>query len=490
MQAHTLSVYTVYTEAQKKIEQSQFISAVCQIPLAFRTAMRYSSLLAFMASKVAMIHRWQTIRKWLTPGLGIKRWLLLLIIGITIISVALAQVIVAVYRDQGLPDLVYYVTLRFLPLWLRIVIGLLVGVSTIGIAVLELNRSILAPFAGRQHGAFIDVKYNHSFQQRGLKVVALGGGTGLPAVLRALKTETSNLTAIVTMADDGGSSGKLRRELGVLPPGDLRNNIAALADDENLMTQLFQYRFGEGGLEGHSFGNLFITALANITGSMDRALAETGNVLAIQGRVLPSTLQDVTLIAEIRSADGKELRRVIGESQIPLTEGTIERVIITPENARAYPESVRAILAADVVVIGPGSLFTSILPNLLINGIPEAIRANNGLHIYVCNVATQEGETTGFNVADHILALERNVGRGLFNIVLANSSHPNAEGTRTQYVAPLPADHELRQRYEIHEIDLTDPRYPWRHSPAKLSGAILGLALRPQSMSPLPVETG
>jgi len=321
-------------------------------------------------------------------------------------------------------------------------------------------------------------------------VVALGGGTGLPAVLRALKTETTNLTAIVTVADDGGSSGKLRRELGVLPPGDLRNNIAALADDENLMTQLFQYRFGEGTLDGHSLGNLLLTALASITGSMDRAVAEAGNVLAIQGRVLPSTLQDVTLMAEIRSPDGKELRRVIGESQIPLTDGRIERVLITPENARAYPESVRAILAADVIVIGPGSLYTSILPNLLISGIPEAIRANHGLHIYICNVATQDGETTGFSVADHILALERNVGRGLFNIVLANNAHPSAEGTRTQYVAPLPKDHELRQRYEIHELDLTDPKYPWRHSPAKLSSAILGLALRQQSLSPLPAETG
>src|SRR5258705_3330106 len=172
--------------------------------------------------------------------------------------------------------------------------------------------------------------YNHSFRQRGIKLVALGGGTGLPSVLRGMKDHTSNITAIVTVADDGGSSGRLRRELGVLPPGDLRNNIAALADDENLMTQLFQYRFGDGGLEGHSFGNLFITALASITGSMDRALVEAGHVMAIQGRMLPSTLQDVMLCAEVRAPDGT-LKHVVGESDIPKIGGPIWRVYITPE---------------------------------------------------------------------------------------------------------------------------------------------------------------
>jgi len=269
--------------------------------------------------------------------------------------------------------------------------------------------------------------------------------------------------------------------MGVLPPGDFRNNIAALADDEDLMTQLFQYRFGEGGLEGHSFGNLFLTVLVSITGSMDRALTEAGRVLAIQGRVLPSTLTDVTLMAEVRNPDGTGLRRVTGESQIPLAGGVIERVFLEPENARAFPESIRAILAAELVVMGPGSLYTSILPNLLVTGIAQAIRASSAVRLYVCNIAAQPGETDGFSVADHVLAIERNAGRGLFNVVLANNAHPDPKGTPTQYVALAPADHPVRQRYEIVEADLTDPQYPWRHSPAKLSRAILGILAKHQT---------
>ncbi len=411
-------------------------------------------------------------------------------VGITIISLGIAMVIVEVYRDKDLPPFVYLITLSFFPPLVRIFIGALLGIGLIMVSILELNRSILAPFMSQRRGALIDAMYSHSFKQRGNKIVALGGGTGLPAVLRGLKSETSNITAIVTVADDGGSSGKLRRELGVLPPGDLRNNIAALADDEDMMTQLFQYRFGEGGLEGHSFGNLFLTALANITGSMDRALVEAARVLAIQGRVLPSTLQDITLMAELRNPDGTGLRRVIGESQITLAGGIIDRVFIKPESARAYPESIRAILNANLVVIGPGSLYTSIIPNLLVNGIPEAIRASSAIRIYVCNVATQEGETTNFTVADHIVALERNAGRGLFHYVLANNSYPDTQGTPTQYVTPAPKNHDVWQRYEICEADLTDPKYPWRHSPAKLNRAIVAIMAKHQPASATTAQVG
>lgn len=318
--------------------------------------------------------------------------------------------------------------------------------------------------------------------QKGLKLVALGGGTGLPAVLRGFRSLTSNITAIVTVADDGGSSGKLRRELGVLPPGDLRSNIAALADDEDLMTKLFQYRFSDGGLEGHSFGNLFLTALASITGSMERALLETGRVLAIRGRVLPSTVQDITLNAEVRKPDGKGLTRVIGESQITLAGGIIERVSITPENVRAYPESIRAILSAELIVIGPGSLFTSILPNLLISSIPDAIRANKtAIRVYVCNIATQKGETDNFTVADHVLALERHIGRDVFDVVLANNAYPTQNaGVNTRYVAPVPDDHPIRQRYALYEADLTEPLTPWRHSPTRLSQVLMEIAAQRQ----------
>jgi uncharacterized cofD-like protein len=420
------------------------------------------------------------IIKWLTPGLRIKRWLALLMVGITILAIGFAQVIVTVYRERDLPEFLYVLMLRFLPVWARVVVAAVVGLGAIGIALYELNRSILAPFAVHRRESLLNMVYAHSRRQKGLKIVAIGGGTGLPAVLRGMKAVTSRITAIVTVADDGGSSGKLRRELGVLPPGDLRNNIAALADDEDLMTQLFQYRFvddGNGGLGGHSFGNLFLTAMAEITGGMDRAVAETGRVLAVEGRVLPSTLQDnVTLMAEIRVPGENRLRSVWGESQITEAGGKIERVFLQPDQVRAFPEAVRAILNADLIVIGPGSLFTSILPNLLVGGIAEGLRASSAYKVYVCNVATQAGETDNFTVAEHVMALEAHMGRGVFDAVLANNHYPTRNaGDQTAYVMPGLEDHAIYQHYTVRLADLTDPQRPWRHDPVKLTQALLAL---------------
>jgi uncharacterized cofD-like protein len=415
------------------------------------------------------------IIKWLTPGLRIKRWLIVLFAGITVLAVGFAQFIVALYRANDFPVPLYFITLH-LPVWARVVVLAGVGIGAIVIALCELNHSILAPLMVPRHESLIDMVYAHSRRQRGLKVVAIGGGTGLPSVLRGMKAVTGNIAAIVTVADDGGSSGKLRRELGVLPPGDLRSNIAALANDEDLMTQLFQYRFADGGLEGHSFGNLFLTALADITGSMDRAVVETGRVLAIEGRVLPATLHNVTLVAEVRIPGETSARRVAGESQIPESGGKIERVFLHPDQVSAYPEAVRAILSADLVVIGPGSLFTSILPNLLVGGIAEALRASDSYKVYVCNVATQDGETDGFTVADHVAALEAHIGRGLFDAVLVNNSYPSKNaGEKTHYVLPTPESHAIYQRYRVHMADLTDLGRPWRHDPGKLARALLAL---------------
>jgi len=427
-----------------------------------------------------MARRRQSIRKWLTPGIGIKRWLILFGFGITLISITIGRLVIDLFeaRDLPMPTLVHIVTLGFLPIYARVIVGVVVGFLAVLFALYELNHSIIAPFVYEERRPLIDVMYSHSRRQKGLKLVALGGGTGLPSVLRGFKKDTSNITAIVTVADDGGSSGKLRRELGVLPPGDLRNNIAALADDEDLMAQLFQYRFGEGGLEGHSFGNLFLTALAAITGSMDKALVEAGKVLSINGRVLPSTLEDVLLGAEIRDGEGK-LTRIVGESAIPEVGGVIQRVFLEPGNTHAYPDSLRAILNADLIVIGPGSLYTSILPNLLVNGVAEAIRVSRIPRVYVCNIATQRGETDNFSVADHVLALERHIGRGIFTMVLANNAYPTQNaGERTTYVTPIPEGHEIRQRYTIYETDLTDPQRPWRHSPSKLHAALQTMIAR------------
>jgi len=304
-------------------------------------------------------------------------------------------------------------------------------------------------------------------------VVVIGGGTGLPSVLRGLKAHTGNITAIVTVADDGGSSGLLRREMGVLPPGDMRNNIAALADDESLMTKLFQYRFENGALRGHAFGNLFLAALAGISGGIEHALPEAERVLNIQGRVLPATLEDVQLVASVRLAHKAQTVLIRGESAIPNARGKIEKISLSPPEAPAYDASIRSILEADLVVIGPGSLYTSILPNLLVVGIADALRATTAYKVYVCNVATQPGETDNYTVAEHVLALEQHIGRGIFQLILANNATPTVNAGNTCYVLSIPTGHDILQRYEVRYTDLVDERRPWRHNPQKLAGALL-----------------
>ena len=267
----------------------------------------------------------------------------------------------------------------------------------------------------------VDRLLTHRRLNRGPRIVAIGGGTGLSTLLRGLKDYSSNITAIVTVADDGGSSGRLRREMGVLPPGDIRNCLAALSAEERLMTALFQYRFEVGnGLSGHSFGNLFLSAMTEITGDFEEAIAASSQVLAIRGCVLPATLSDVRLWAELE--DG---RRVEGESNIPEAAGRIARIGCTPENPPALPKAVEAIRRADYIIIGPGSLYTSIIPNLLVPGIANAIAATNAPCIYVCNVMDQPGETDRYTVGDHIEAIDRACGRRLFDTVLIQKDPPS-----------------------------------------------------------------
>jgi uncharacterized cofD-like protein len=321
----------------------------------------------------------------------------------------------------------------------------------------------------------VDMGRNGS-QPEAPKVVAIGGGTGLATLLRGLKSHTPHITAIVTVADDGGSSGRLRRELGLLPPGDFRNCIAALAEDEALITQLFQYRFGQGeALKGHSFGNLFITALAGVTGSFERAILEASRVLAVQGRILPSTLEDVTLVADLKienDAAPSRLARVKGESAIPKARQPIERVFLQPEDARAYPEAVRAILDADLIVAGPGSLFTSVLPNLLVRDIRKAVEASAARRLYVCNIATQPGETDGFDVDRHMQALGRHLGPGLFPFVLANTGR-SVLGSEVARWQPVALHYPSHADYQVIEADVLDAAIPWRHDSGKLASQIL-----------------
>ncbi|MBI2323200.1 MAG: YvcK family protein [Chloroflexi bacterium] len=417
--------------------------------------------------------------KWLYPGMHVKRWLLLLMFGIVVIGLGIDYVLRELYDSVTFPDFVYYVTLQFLPRFVRAALFFAVGVGTIALAIARLNSSLLSPFlTSAQDLSLVDRVYRHHMLRRGPKIVAVGGGTGLSTLLRGLKQYTGNLTAIVTMADDGGSSGRLRRELGVPPPGDFRQCLAALADAEPLMSRLLQHRFTEGmGLGGHSFGNLFIVAMAEVTGTFERAIHESCRVLAVRGQVLPSTLADVTLCAEF---EGDE--HIAGESRIGEVGKPIRRAYLRPEHPPAYPEAVRAVRDADLIVIGPGSLYTSILPNLLVQEIARTVKASSALKVYVCNVATQRGETENYRVIDHVQALEHQLGEGLFQYVVVNSNLP----ARTPDVQPVVLSGEEAERYHVVEADVADPQHPRMHQPLKLAQALMRLYYDRASGSGLP----
>src|SRR5690348_14148757 len=356
--------------------------------------------------------------RWLTPGLEIKRWLLLLMAAELVLVLGAAYALKEIYQSATLPRGFYYITLQFLPYWARATVFGILGVGLLGFSYLKLTQSVLGPFLpGVSAGSLVEVIHAFRLRGRGPRIVAIGGGTGLSALLRGLKTYTSNLSAILTVADDGGSSGRLRDEYRVLPPGDFRQCLIALADAEPLMKQLFDHRFKEGSLDGHSFGNLFIMAMADVTGNFEHALRESGKILAVKGTIVPSTLQDVTLVASINGSN------VEGESKIPKQNGRISQVFLKPDGAQVNPEAAQAILNAELVVIGPGSLYTSILPNLLVEGMVEAIKASPALKVLVCNLASQHGETDGYEVDDYIRVIREHVGSNLFDFVLVNSNH-------------------------------------------------------------------
>jgi uncharacterized cofD-like protein len=408
---------------------------------------------------------------WLRLGLGLKRWVVLLLLGIVALGLGLAFALVEIYRGGDLPLALDFVTLQFLPRWLRAVLLGFSGIGIIGLSLARLSNALLAPFSGGPR-PIVEVMAEHRRKQRGPRVVVIGGGTGMSTLLRGLKHLTSNITAIVTVADDGGSSGRLRRSLGVLPPGDFRNCLAALADDESLITQLFQYRFGAGeGLDGHSFGNLFISALAEVTGSFEKALVESSRVLTIVGRVIPSTLRDVTLVADLRADDAASAVRVSGESAIPITPGAIERVFLQPDDVAAFPDAVQAILAADLIIAGPGSLYTSIIPNLLVRDIAAAVRASRAVKAYVCNVATQPGETDGYSVLDHVKSLESHAG-GVFEVVVANNNYSGKLLPKLDWVRLEPPVNGGRR---LVAADVIDAAKPWRHDSTKLAALLLKL---------------
>ena len=417
--------------------------------------------------------REHSVLKWFYPGMHIKRWLVLLLFGICLMGLGIAYVLKEAYLQTDLPGVFYYLTLQFIPRWGRGLLFMFLSLTTVGIATWKLNESLLYAFVrpNQRDGNMAQAIYNKRFLSRGPKIVAIGGGTGLSTLLRGLKGYSSNLTAIVTVADDGGSTGRLRQEFGVVAPGDIRQCIAALAEAEPLMSKLFQYRFTEGtGLEGHSFGNLFLVAMSEVTGNFETAIHEASRVLNVRGSILPSTLEDVTL-----SARTHENEMVHGEHNITERGSAIRELFINPAGAEAHPDAVRAILDADLVVIGPGSLYTSVLPNLLVGGIQKALMASEARRIFVCNVATQQGETDGFTVADHLEALERHAGDGVIHAVVANNNiahalpeawHSSAVPVNRDGMAAFPG-----VRLVLADVVAEENRY--RHDPEKLAAMVM-----------------
>ncbi|OAB56964.1 hypothetical protein AY600_06890 [Phormidium willei BDU 130791] len=392
--------------------------------------------------------------KWLSPGLSLKRWLVVSATGmvLALLGIAIWTKLTPVYYLLQFVETALTTIATRVPNYISGPLVVMTGLLLLLWGQTRTMGSIHDALKPEDNGELIDALMERRRLHRGPKIVALGGGTGLSTLLRGIKTYSANITAVVTVADDGGSSGRLRREIGVLPPGDIRNCLAALADEETLLAELFQYRFQGGtGLSGHSFGNLFLAAMADITGDLEQAVVASSQVLAVRGEVLPATLTDVTLWAEL--ADG---RRIQGESSIAEARGKIVRVGCVPETPPPLPRVIEAIAKAEVIVIGPGSLYTSVIPNLLVPDIVEAIARSSALRVYVCNIMTEPGETDGYTVSDHILAIDRACGdRPVFDAVVVQKSKPSARSLiryAQKQSHPVDLDRDVVERLGRHII--------------------------------------
>lgn len=424
-----------------------------------------------------MRERFARALPWLLPGIGVKRWILLTALGVVVLFDAVTRWLIAegsgIHVNEILDGIVVdYFSPSYLT-WIFAVIGtalLVTGVSMWLRAVMRIART-------RNPKGFREALAGRRLQQ-GYKVVAIGGGTGLSTLLRGLKRRTSNLTAVVTVSDDGGSSGRLLKELGVLPPGDIRNCLVALADDEALVTDLFRYRFTEGeGLSGHSFGNLFLAAMCGITGNFDIAVKESSRVLNVVGRVLPATLGVVRLCAELD--DGSIVE---GESNISAAKRPIKRVFFDPPVAAPLEEVIAAIQDADAIVLGPGSLYTSVAPNFLVNRIAREVAHAHAVKMYVCNVMTQPGETDGMTAADHVEALLANAGERVCDYVIVNDELPSRLlGAYAQEgQVPVKPDVERIAALGLEPVRaaVMGETETVRHDPQKLAAVVLGIVDR------------
>jgi uncharacterized cofD-like protein len=423
---------------------------------------------------IRLIRRLPPFLRWAVPGLGVKRWLLVVIAGILLLVNGIDRYLVAIGYNVHANELVDgFVDDYFSPSWLKWIF-MAIGIALIFIGIRQWLLAILRAGTMGGNDRILDTLYEMRLRN-GYKIVAIGGGTGLSTLLRGLKRNTTNLTAVVTVSDDGGSSGRLQKELGVLPPGDVRNCLVALADDEAMVTDLFRYRFHEGeGLTGHSFGNLFLAAMTGITGNFDRAIKESSRVLNIKGRVLPATLGIVRLCA--RLADGSVVE---GETNISTSKQPIKQVFFDPPYAAPLGEVVAAIREADAIVLGPGSLYTSIAPNFLVDRIAREVAASQAVKMYVCNVMTQPGETDNMTAADHVEALVQNAGARVCDYVIVNDEPPSKllEAYAVEGQVPVKPDIERITAMGITPVraQVISETATVRHDPQKLAQVVLGI---------------
>lgn len=421
------------------------------------------------------------LRRWLRPGIGVKRWLGVAFIGLTALALAGALALRQFYRDVAVDGpvqaAVSVFTLQFLQYWVRAAMLLGIGVCLFAYGSYRVVRALLGPFTESADEPLVDLVYRRRLLARGPRVVTIGGGTGLSTLLRGLKEHSANITAIVSVADDGGSSGRLREELGIAAVGDIRNCLAALAETETAMGELLQYRFtqDEGNLAGHAVGNLLIAAMNAIdNGDFEEAIRHMNRVLAVRGRVVPASGTPITLHARLR--DGS---LVEGQSRIARMRA-IESVWLEPADVRASRDALAAIAEADLVVVGPGSLYTSVLPPLLVPEIRAALASTPALRVFACNVATQAGETEGYDLADHVEALVAHLGPLAVDVVLANNhlagSTPDLERGVPVKLRWPPVGAARRPRLALD--DLVDPANPHHHDPELLAASLLRILAR------------
>ncbi|MCX5711666.1 MAG: YvcK family protein [Candidatus Omnitrophica bacterium] len=416
---------------------------------------RRSKLLRLASNKT------RDVFKWLYPGMGVKRWIIYAGFGVILIVVGSSFLRTEEYIVTQLLD----------------VIAVISGIIILILGIKRLMRSLIAAFVPVPKDAqLMDLLYQRKQLSRGPRVVTIGGGTGLSVLLSGLKEHTSNITAVVTVADDGGSSGRLRQQFDMLPPGDIRNCLVALADASSLMRDLFQFRFKDNSeLNGHSFGNLFITVMTQLTGDFDQAIKETSKVLALRGQVIPSTLSNVRLVAQHKNGQITE-----GEYNIPRVRLPIEKVSLKPSDPRATPEALKAIEEAQIIILGPGSLYTSILPNLLIKDIANAVIASSAVKVYVCNVMTQPGETDGYSASEHIKALIAHTNQHILDYCIMHSGHISSEALKRyekENAHLVVGDKKVVEKmgYHVVENNAVTAGDTIRHDPEKLAKIILGI---------------